>query len=106
MVQQTAKRWRPSVLTKTRGDQALGRAKLARLFFLVVVAAVLGLAGTGHYAQAQAGEANGHGLDAGGVAPSGEGPGRVTAAPVTHSFTVTAGHSTRTIQLSTVTNKT
>ena len=75
-------------MTKTRGDQALGRAKLARLFFLVVVAAVLSLAGTGHYAQAQPGEANGHGLDAGGVAPSGEGPGRVTAAPVTYSFTV------------------
>ena len=67
----------------------MGRAKLARLFFLVVLAAVLSLAGTGNYAQAQPGEANGYGLDAGGVAPSGEGPGRVTAAPVTHSFTVT-----------------
>ena len=90
MVQQTAKRWRPSVLTKTRGDQALGRAKLARLLVPMVLAAVLSLAGTGHYAQAQPGEANGYGLDAEGVAPSGEGPGRVTAAPVTYAFTITA----------------
>ena len=45
MVQQTAKRWRPSVLTKTRGGRTLGRAKLARLFFLLVLAAALGLQG-------------------------------------------------------------
>ena len=69
----------------------MGHTKLARLLVPMVVAAVLSLAGTGHYAQAQPGEANGYGLDAGGVAPSGEGPGRVTAAPTTHAFTVTPG---------------
>ena len=45
MVQQTAKRWRPSVLTRTRGDRRLGPASLARLLFLLVLAAALGLHG-------------------------------------------------------------